>query len=342
MKRSLRNLCLILTAIITVTLCMPLFAKAETNYNLKIKGSVNLTNASYLTGENFCRIFVEEKGYLTLTVNSGSEVSYMFCDSNKSAIFTNRDCLNDISGRKITYAVDRGSYYLSQISSKGNNVKLSATFSTGYKLSKDKKTTVYSRNCGQYFYLKVIPDVTGVLNIYSTPSSSGNITLCDSKKEPVSSTQKLEYGVDKTFTFGIQKKKTYYIRIESQDALSIKYTTKAYKDTGATSRSNGTLLKQGKTYKGLIYAGRSSESWYRFKTKQSQIISLDMKGFSYDGINIAMYDKNYNEIMNYTVFTDINGTASLNTGGAYPEGMYYICVKRADSLANGWYSLKWH
>lgn len=168
MKRSLRNLCLILTAIITVTLCMPLFAKAETNYNLKIKGSVNLTNASYLTGENFCRIFVEEKGYLTLTVNSGSEVSYMFCDSNKSAIFTNRDCLNDISGRKITYAVDRGSYYLSQISSKGNNVKLSATFSTGYKLSKDKKTTVYSRNCGQYFYLIVIPDVPVCL-IYTVP-----------------------------------------------------------------------------------------------------------------------------------------------------------------------------
>lgn len=342
MKRILRSLCTALALIISTTCFMSIKASAETNYNLKIKGSVNLTNASYLTGENFCRIFVEKKGYLTLTVNSGSEVSYVFCDSNKSALFTNRDCLNDINGKKITYAVDRGSYYLSQISSKGTNVKLSASFSTAYKLSKGKKTTVYSRNCGQYFYLKVVPDVTGVLNVYTTPSSSGNVTLCNSKKKPVSSTQKLEYGIDKKFTFGVQKKKTYYIRVESQDVLTVKYTTKAYKDTGASNRTKGTILKQSKTYSGLIYAGRSSESWYRMKTKESQIISLDIKGFSYDGINVAMYDKNYNELLNYTIFTDINGTYTLNTGAAYPEGTYYICVKRADPLSSGWYSLKWH
>lgn len=342
MKKIIRNLCLTLAIMLATTLCVPLTAHAEKRYNLDIGKSVNLTNASYLTGENACRIFVEQNGYLTLTVNSGSEVSYMFCDSNKSALFTNTDCLSDLNGRKITYAVQRGSYYLKQISAKGDLVKLSASFSAGTTLKKGKSSTVYSRNCGQYFYLKVIPDVTGVLNVYTTPSKSGNITLCDSKKKPVSSTQLLDFGNDKKFVYGVQKKKTYYLRLESKDVVTVKYTTKAYKDTGASTRSKGTTLKQSKTYAGLIYAGRTSESWYRFKTKKSQIISLDMKGFSYEGIDVAMYDKNYNELMTYTIFTDINGTASLNTGVAYPADLYFICVKRTDPLSSGWYSLKWY
>lgn len=342
MKKSLRKLCLSLAFMMAATLLVPLTASANTNYNLKIGGSVNLTNASYQNGENACRIFVEKKGYLTLTVNSGSEVGYVFCDSNKVALFTNTDCLNDLGGRKITYAVDRGSYYLTQISAKGNSVKLSASFSTGYNLKKGKKTTINSRNCGQYFYLKVVPDVTGVLNVYTSPSSLGNVTLCNSKKKPVSSTQQLDYSYDKKFVFGVQKKKTYYLRVESKDVLTVKYTTKAYKDTGASTRSKGTMLSRSKTYSGLIYAGRTSESWYRFKTKTSQIISLDLKGFSYEGIGITMYDKNYNELMSYTIFTDINGTASINTGVAYPADLYYICVKRTDPLSSGWYSLKWY
>ena len=334
--------CLLGVLIALCSICEPLPTYAQTNYNLKINGSVNLTNASYLTGENFCRIFVEKKGYLTLTVNSGNEVSYVFCDGNKSALFTNRDCLNDLNGQKITYAVDRGSYYLSQITSQGQNTKLSASFSSGYSMKKGKKTTIHSRNCGQYFYLKIIPDVTGTLTVTTSPSSSGNITLCDSRKHTISSTQKLEYGIDKKFTFGVQKKKTYYLRLESQDPVTVKYTTKAIKDTETATRTKATQLKASKTTKGLIYAGDSAESWYQFKTKKSQIISLDLNGFSYDGISVVMYDKNYNELLTYTIFTNINGRSVLNTGVACPKGSYYLCIKRIDPLTSGWYSLKWY
>ena len=342
MKKYIRNLCLAFALMIVATLIMPVTAHAEKNYTLKVGGSVNLTNADFITGENACRIFVEQDGYLTLTVNSGSEVSFLFCDSNKAALFSNTDCLNDLNGRKITYAVSRGSYYLKQISAKGDHVKLSASFSYGMALKKGKSTTVYSRNCGQYFYLKVVPDVTGTLTVSVSPSKFGNLTLCDGKKKALSSVQQLDFGNDKKFIYGVQKKKTYYLRLESKDAVTLKYAAKAYKDTGATDRSKGTVLSQSKLYKGLIYAGRSTESWYRFKTKKSQIISLDMKGFSYEGIQVNVYDKNYNELMDYTIYTDINGTASINTGVAYPADLYYICVKRVDPLSSGWYSLKWY
>jgi hypothetical protein len=127
--------------------------------------------------------------------------------------------------------------------------------------------------------------------------------------------------------------------LDSTSHISI---TSAIKDTGASSKKKATKLTKNKTCKGLVYAGQSAASRYTLKTTKSQVITLNLKGLSYDGINVTMYDKDNNEMLSTTINADNNGTITVDTGVARPAGSYYICVQRKDALSSGWYSLNWN
>lgn len=314
------------------------------SYQLKPNGKVTLTNVNYLYGENICEIHVPKDGYLSFTVNKGASLSYYFCDKNRNDMFSGPQILDEIHGYHALYRVKSGYYYLKNITATGDKVVLSSKFSSGFSLAAGKSLTLNTKSHVQDIFVKIKPAKTGIIKIKTTSSEQGNIALCDSKKKVISQEAAIQNldSLDTTeFVYAVKKNQTYYIRLKSQEPVTLSWKNSSMTDSSKTKKSAGTILKSGKTYRGLILPKDTKKHWFRISLKKSSPIRLTVNGFSHGQIYMTVTDKDQYELLSYTISSATKKNTVLQTENSYPKGTYYVCVQGADTKSNGWYSLKW-
>ena len=344
MKRLTKIMIGIFVATVLVGL-MPQNTSAATNYQLKANGKLNLTNANYLYGENICEIYVPQNGYLMFSISQGNALSYHFCDNNRNDMFSGPQVLDELHGYQALYRVKSGYYYLKNITATGSKVILNSRFVTSFSLDAGKKLTLNTKSHTQDVYVKIKPAKTGIIKVTATSSEQGNVALCNNRYKVISkevAIQNLDTLDTTTFTFAVEKNQTYFIRLKSQEPVTLTWKNTAMTNAGNTKKAKGTILKSGKTYQGLALPQDMKVRWFRISLKKKTPIRLAVNGFTHGQLHLSIYDKDQYELANYIISSATQKDTVVQTESTYPPGTYYVAVRAADKESNGWYSLKWY
>lgn len=226
-------------------------------------------------------------------------------------------------------------------------------------------------NGGYYddLYVKFKPSKTGyvtfkmALSSTEYPYSVGTVTLCNSKKTPLSKDD--VYNTNGTasrfytVTYGVEKGKQYYLKVYTEVGTKIKATFKSQSKSKANSRGKAKNLAKNKEAKGIMIANSSKADWYKIKLTKKQKLKVTMGAQTnasgeYDGIKFSFYDgkgklwtsdsieyfsRGYKE----SKWTQTYQMRDRRTGKTYPisKGTYYVKVERANKTSSGYYTLKW-
>ena len=222
-------------------------------------------------------------------------------------------------------------------------------------------------------YIKYKPSVTGTVTLkfdcnssYSN-SSLGYVVFCDKNKKAIGQKDEIwrnDYSgkIYNTTTYGVKKNTTYYFAVRCNAGTKITATTKAVKDSSASSKSKAKTLSKGKKVTGVIAYGDSKADWYKIKLTQSAKLELyylaNTNGTNEkNGFKITFYNKDgkvfsgnnngkkVSAVSKVTrLYPEDGWYISLGSGGTkfdLPSGTYYIKVERMSKASSGSYTLKW-
>lgn len=349
-----------LTAQATVSGRIPLSKITKGNETAADVGAITYYNTSaYKKAGNqygYSELVSLTKGTLILTVTNISESTHsayfgLYRDANLTQPVDNYA----IASRGMTYqrvfkVPSKGSYYIgvySNVSSSnaegtaGVGVAVVAQFINGENRTlKSGVQVAVGVKDAQTTYFKFKATKTGYITAPYLDSNAGsyNVTLLNSKKKALSGARELRYEP----TFGVQKGKTYYIKVKSNANWSggyvFKLTNTAVKESSGKKKASAKTIKRGATKKGTILAGSGQADWYKFKKTSKKDATITFKGRTNDKIKIEFYQggkkiatKTYSYSDKERSFTMVN----------YPKGTYYIKVVRGTKKSSGWYSVKW-
>lgn len=312
-----------------------------------VKSDATLANNTFLLqGESdysnyyYYKIVTSKKGYITIQTNNQS-LSFDLCDSSKAALWSSQS-LSSSGDYKATFAVKAGTYY---VKTRGayDPYQLKYVFSTDPVIKKGKTVTMYPANSSQDIYVKYKATKTGYITLTNQNGSSCYTTMCNNKKKVKSSEDFLYTGKN---VYGVQKGKTYYIKVNSYwEKVSLKLQFKAINDKSKNKKSKATLLKKGKTLKGVIPVGVGKGDWYKINVPSTKVVKLYTNGVSNGNLKVYIYDAD-SKHSTYVTISDESSTTKIyndyvNGKWVLKKGTYYIKVVRGNSKSSGWYSLKW-
>lgn len=218
-------------------------------------------------------------------------------------------------------------------------------------------------------YISFKPGVTGYVTVTASNSSvladftMGDITLCNGKKQPLSQSDvystapQYSKACYHTMTYGVQKGKQYYFKVNSDAGVTLKATVKAQKKTGGKTRKKAKTIAKNKAMKGVIIAGDKKAEWFKIKVTKKQKVKLTLTAKSngnnaYNGIKVSFYDKKgklwtsdsyliANRFITKDAMTfQMIERYSRKTSGIAP-GTYFIKVERYNNTSSGYYQIKW-
>lgn len=223
---------------------------------------------------------------------------------------------------------------------------------------KHKKWHTNSSTKAQTVYHKIKVPKDGYIKLegygysaYSSSKSSIRYRLCNSKKKALTKWDKSisAFGSSvtgrKAFTdYVAVKKGTYYIKV-NDNRYKLKYTFKAVKDQGGSSKAKARNIARGKTVKGLVQAGGkgSKIDWYKITLPKSQKIKFTYNALACDWIQFKVVNADPRvTIFGSSAYCWAKKT-SATTRNAFPAGTYYIQVTRMmkDEGASGYYTVSW-
>ncbi|WP_294465708.1 hypothetical protein [uncultured Anaerofustis sp.] len=208
-------------------------------------------------------------------------------------------------------------------------------------------------------YYKIKPSKTGYINVslkrYGYSSSTGYITLYDSKKKAISS--KVYYNSKNSYYnkayFGVKAKNTYYIRINNctgsskyQYKYGVKYSNAKVKDYNISKKSKAKTIKRKKTVSTVFVAStKKTCDWYKIKVskKRPTVITLNTKGIKSGNIAVTVYKgKKKIGTQKITPYTDkFKGKITYGTSyGKANKGTYYIKVQQGKKCS-GMYKIQY-
>lgn len=282
-----------------------------------------------------------------------------------------RDMIYRESGRlgirkKGIYFLEKGTYY---IVVDGENdeeeSKVRYTYyemgASPFKVKNGKTLTVYATNTDTYQYIQYKANVTGYIT-FSGIENPFQMTLCDSKLQKISRMTRFydsSNGNGNKKVYGVKKGITYYFRIKidskytSQDDnehdnvfARIKVKETAIKEKSGSSRKKALSLKAGKTVKGVIAAGDTTDDWYKFKVKKKKKIKIKVSGEDDGllGISITESDGQFLMIEDSDEYYDqmyqmARGLSDIQA--KLEKGTYYIKITRLRPKSSGYYKLQW-
>ncbi|MCM1256947.1 MAG: hypothetical protein NC307_03755 [Roseburia sp.] len=177
--------------------------------------------------------------------------------------------------------------------------------------------------------------------------------LCDSSRQSL--TQSDMFRMEESVTFAIKKNKTYYLKVDFNDAVVINHQYKAVTDKSGSKKSKAYSLKKNKTASGLLISGENKTDWYKIKLTKKQALKLTFTTKSNNGLCVEVFSsKNLNKAIEglaYKQTDSRNETVSLTSrNGHYSDspkkklekGTYYVKVYGMKGWQqSGFYSLKW-
>lgn len=177
--------------------------------------------------------------------------------------------------------------------------------------------------------------------------------LCDSSK--LSLTHSDMFRMEEYVTFAVKRNKTYYFKVDFNDAVVINHKYKAITDKSGSKKSKAYNLKKNKTASGLLMAGENKTDWYKIKLPKKQTLKLTFTTKSNNGVCVEVFSsKNLNSYINglahhqtqsmdETVY--LASRTSNNNRDPYkklPKGTYYVKVFGMKGWQqSGYYTLKW-
>ena len=228
-----------------------------------------------------------------------------------------------------------------------------AQASTKAATLKNKKwytnTDTWSSEKTLYHKIKVPKDGYITLQGYGYSSSSSSTKyslryrLCNSKKKALTkwdqylSSGSSNYTGTKAYTNWIAVKKgTYYIKVKDYQ-YKLRYTFKAVKDQGGSSKAKAKTIAKGKTIKGLAVAGEkgSKVDWYKITLPKAQTIKLTLNGKACGWMQF--------DIVGFTGFGACWSKKETASTNKVPAGTYYIKAYRMnkDKDTSGYYTISW-
>lgn len=323
--------------------CMEYYLDSMPSYN----GTVGMAEISFYADEA-CTIPVLDEGSITwemIDLASDQYWAYGWADFEEAGTYYVKITVS-------SDAVAYGSYF--------TFVFESHLFQNGDRTLKNKEwTTTVTSNLNDDVYYKVKMTKSGYIvidqeflrvnelgNYVSDNGGTAYLTLCNSKKEPISDECYNYSETNNRQVFGV-KKGTYFIKVNSLYGYRIKATLKAQSDAAGSSKSKAKTIEIGKTVKGLIYATdkTSKVDWYKFVLPKRQSVKITFKGNVCNGTggfkmvivppsNVTLYG-NTPDIGYGTGFTTIS-----ESDGTWSKGTWYIKVTKTGENTCGNYSIK--
>jgi hypothetical protein len=304
-------------------------------------------NASQGSDSRYYQITVPKTEYVI--ISGDSDLSFDLCNSSKSTLYSSSSGLNSTNGRKLSFFLDKGTYYIRTkgASSGASTIRydLAALGSADYTLKSGKTVEVRNGSDKTYTYLKFKAPSNGYLKLtMCTASKTGYVALCNAKRSPLSKDNFMDasgvWGED-TLVYGLQKGKTYYIRVRSSYTyMQIKAAFKSVTEKSGSKQSKAVKIKSGKSVKGLIIAGSSTADWYKFTLSKSKTITVNVKGNTNSKLHVVLYNSKGKAIASSTPHGS-DFSVKLKTSGKQAKGTYYIKVERYDKYASGNYTLSY-
>lgn len=246
-----------------------------------------------------------------------------------------------------------------------------------FKKTGSSKVTIKDSQCyrvtGKANYIKFKAGATGYITVKITGNSSmtsqpsGYLTLCNNKKKTLGTKQELFVTGDSkswayTRTYGIQKGKVYYFKVESYGGVKLNATVKAVKKNAATSRAKAKNLSKNKAVNGVLIAGDKKADWYKIKVTKSQKVKISWSAKTNgvtksgngnaSGIKMTFYKSNGKMFTNnaYDYVSPAYSSTWIQFYRKYTyssqklglePGTYYIKIEPYTKTSSGYYTLKW-
>ena len=210
-----------------------------------------------------------------------------------------------------------------------------------------------------YAWIKFKPAATGYVTFSAANASAldnytnGSWTLFDANKKQISSQDKFDTSYDqaymKTNVYGVQKGKTYYLRVLPilGTTITAKYTKVSTK--GGAKKSKAKTIKKGKAVKGVITAGSKASQWYKFKVTKNQYIKISYAAKTNYAIKMTVYQGNRNIGSVNPSYVSSKTTSQYVVNAKTKKKMkvqagttYYVQVSRYNANSSGFYTLKWN
>ena len=153
-------------------------------------------------------------------------------------------------------------------------------------------------------------------------------------------------------TYGVEKGKTYVIRVKPTTSLYWTYSYrflvkfKAVKAYNNQSKKKARTIKAKKLMKGTIPAGSSKANWYKFNVKKNKTIKVTLKGKTNGQLNVLLMHKVGKKTKKYTktIYHSDRTTLQVSADpwiGTKTKGTWYIRVRGANSRSSGYYQIMW-
>ncbi len=343
---------------------------ATINYSTSTKGDA--TTISTSGGSNYYVYSVEVKtsGKLymdALAYNSNSSSCYVDLGTYDGSVFNHGSSTYLSAGSEKDgiggYDVKKGTYWVGIQSSSSASAYVRAyvipystrklpagkmMIASGYKNS-------YQDSAAKF---KIRPTKSGYITVtlkqYGYDSSSGYVTLLNSKKRAVS--DKLWYYSSSTTSyvvFGVKKGVTYYLRVNScqgsssyQYAYGIKFKQKAALLKKNIKKSKSLLLKRKAKYKSMTRqaTGKAMNQWYKIRVprKQKTQVRVDASKVKSGSAKITLYYGS-KKIDSATIYLGKINTFNITystTYGQAMKGTYYIKVTTSKKCS-GMYKIRY-
>lgn len=205
-----------------------------------------------------------------------------------------------------------------------------------------------------WFKIKATKTGELVINVdeYGYDTDIVRMTLCNNKKKAVSEEEyyNSSHYLYKTAKFGVQKGKTYYLKVtEGSGEFSecctygIKYSITRRTDRSISKKTKAKKIT-GKATKTLFVAtGKTSTDWYKFTVKNNNFpkIQIDTTNLKSGTITVTAY-KGKTKLSSYKQ-NMLNKKKTVQLFGHWkmsPKGTYYIKISKGKT-ATGTYTIRY-
>lgn len=347
-----------LSAQATVSGSIPLTTITTGNETTADVGAIDYYNTSaYKKGGNIQYGYSQPvslaKGTLILTVNNVSNSTHSaYFGLYRDANLTQAVDRYSIASRGQTYqrifkVPAKGNYYIgiySDMSSSyaAGTAAVGAVVVAQYINGEDRtltsgKQVAVGVKDEQTTYFKFKATKTGYITMQAD-QSVGSVTLLNSKKKALSGATMLRYKP----IYGVQKGKTYYIKVKSyantNGGYVFKFTNNAIKEKSGKSKAKAVTIKRKATKKGTIQAGSGQADWYKFKKSNKKNSTITVKGRTNDKFTIEIHQGGKRIAKKTFSYSDEKRSWVMIN---YPKGTYYIKIVRGNKKSSGWYSINW-
>lgn len=122
---------------------------------------------------------------------------------------------------------------------------------------------------------------------------------------------------------------------------SVRLSNTAVSSVAGSRRAKAQVMKRGKSYQGVITAGKKETDWYRINLNKPQRFRLNYEAKTCGSLKIYFYGTGIRNHVSTFRRTDEGLVGRVWTGSKVSAGTYYVKVVRSGNNSSGVYTLTW-